>query len=580
MSTIAVSLGSLWTYLWQLHRQTKHLLFFRFSGHYLSQATGDQPDVTPSEEEKDALAKKVLPGGTDGSGEGGGGGGDSRPPEDDGYYSPRQKTGLFLGPILFFILLLMPTPEGMSPEAQAVLASTAWIAVWWICEAIPIPATSLLPVVLFPMTGAMSTSAVTPSYANHLVFLFMGGFMIALAMERWNLHRRIALTIIMIIGGGPKRIILGFMVATAFLSMWISNTATTMMMTPIALAVILQFAVLIQRENLDVDVTLGRFSFGTALMLGIAYSASIGGVATLIGTPPNAVFAGVVKEMYDQDIGFGQWMLYGVPLAAVALVFCWYYLTNLAFKITFKELPGGRELISQELNKLGPIGKEELRVLIVFASVAFLWLVRGFLLSDIFPGMSDATIAILGALVLFAWPVNLARGKFLLDWHAVRNLPWGILILFGGGFAVAGGFSQSGLAEWIATRLTVLEGAPMLLIVCAVVTLAIFLTEITSNTATSTMLMPIMASMAIAMGLHPYALMATAALACSFAFMLPVATPPNAIVFGSGYITIPQMARAGVFMDLFGIVVITVLTLYYLPVIWGIDMLSVPGWAR
>jgi sodium-dependent dicarboxylate transporter 2/3/5 len=543
----------------------------------------DCPTVHSSQvldQEKEDIAKHVLPSCQLDNDSGNGGTGNNDQGDDGGSYSTRQKIGLFLGPILFFILFFIPTPEGMSSEAQAVMASTAWIATWWICESIPIPATSLLPVVLFPLTGALATSKVTPSYANHLVFLFMGGFMIALAMEKWNLHKRIALAIILLIGGGPKRIILGFMVATAFLSMWISNTATTMMMTPIGLAVILQFAAIIQREKMDVDISLGRFAFGTALMLGIAYSASIGGVATLIGTPPNAVFAGVVKEMYGQEIGFGTWMLYGVPLAAVAIIFCWYYLTNFAFKISFKELPGGQELIAAEMKKLGPIGKEESRVLIVFVAIALLWLSRGFLLSGIFPGMSDATIGIMGALVLFAWPVDLKKGQFILDWSAMKTLPWGILILFGGGFAVAGGFSSSGLAEWIATRLAALEGAPMLMIVLCVVTLAIFLTEITSNTATSTMLMPIMAAMALAMGLHPYAMMVTAALACSFAFMLPVATPPNAIVFGSGYISIPQMARAGIFMNLFGIAIITLLTLYYLPLVWGIDMMHVPVWAN
>ncbi|MFO7877881.1 MAG: SLC13 family permease [Desulfovermiculus sp.] len=575
MSSFVGSLNNFWSYLWHLHHQVKRLFFLQYS--IVENHGSSKHHSQALDNEKEEMAKHVLPNQQTGNGSGGDG------PEDDsegGEYSPRQKVGLFLGPILFLVLYLMPAPEGMSAEAQAVLASTAWIATWWICESIPIPATSLLPVVLFPLTGAMATSKVTPSYANHLVFLFMGGFMIALAMEKWNLHKRIALAIIMLIGGGPKRIILGFMVATAFLSMWISNTATTMMMTPIGLAVILQFAVLIQREKMDVNVGLGRFAFGSALMLGIAYSASIGGVATLIGTPPNAVFAGVVKEMYGQEIGFGTWMLYGVPLAAVSLFFCWYYLTNFAFKITFNQLPGGQQLIADEMQKLGPIGKEETRVLIVFVAVALLWLTRGFLLSDIFPGMSDATIGILGAMALFAWPVDLKKGKFLLDWTAMKNLPWGILILFGGGFAVAGGFSSSGLAEWIATRLAVLEGAPMLLIVLCVVTLAIFLTEITSNTATSTMLMPIMASMALAMGLHPYALMVTAGLACSFAFMLPVATPPNAIVFGSGYISIPQMARAGIFMNIFGIALITLFTLYYLPLIWGIDMMTVPGWAQ
>ncbi|MGM0404382.1 MAG: SLC13 family permease [Thermodesulfobacteriota bacterium] len=582
MSSFQGSVNHFWSYLWGVHEQTKQLFSFGFRGAFLSTSANSEHQIKKKKDEED-LIEEVMPGGSGedpGSGGSGGGDGGDGDKGDYSHYSPRQKIGLAAGPLLFLVMFLIPTPEGMSPEAHAVLASTVWIAVWWISEAIPIPATSLLPIVLFPLTGAMNTSSVTPSYANHLVFLFMGGFMIALSMEKWNLHRRIALNIILLIGGGPKRVILGFMMATAFLSMWISNTATTMMMVPIGLAVILQFAALIKKEGLNVDVSLGRFAFGTALMLGIAYSASIGGVATLIGTPPNAVFAGVVKEMYNQEIGFGQWMTYGVPLALISLLACWYYLTNFAFKITFKELPGGQALIRKELSNLGPIGKEELRVLIVFAAVAFLWLIRGLLLSDIFPGMSDATIAMLGALVLFAWPVDLKKGRFLLDWETMSRLPWGILILFGGGFAIARGFSQTGLAEWIATRLQVLEGAPILLIIFAVVTLAIFLTEITSNTATSTMLMPVMAAMAIAMGMHPYALMAAAALACSFAFMLPVATPPNAIVFASGYISIPQMARAGFFMNLFGVVIVTLLTMYYLPLIWGIDLVSVPGWAQ
>ncbi|MBS0014125.1 MAG: anion permease, partial [Desulfobacterales bacterium] len=285
------------------------MFVFRFPTTFLSTSAESGPDKHEAD-----FSEDVLPAGSRGGSAGDGGKGGQNP-GDYTHYSTRQKIGLIAGPLLFFAIFLMSPPEGMTPEAHAVLASTAWIAVWWICEAIPIPATALLPIVLFPVTGAMNTSSVTPSYANHLVFLFMGGFMIALSMEKWNLHRRIALNIILMIGCGPKRIILGFMAATAFLSMWISNTATTMMMVPIGLAVIQQFAALIKKEQLDVNVSLGKFAFGTALMLGIAYSASIGGVATLIGTPPNAVFAGVVKEMYNQEIGFGQWMTYGVPLA-------------------------------------------------------------------------------------------------------------------------------------------------------------------------------------------------------------------------------------------------------------------------
>ena len=493
----------------------------------------------------------------------------------------RQRIGLVLGPALFLILLIMPPLEGLNPDAQMVLASAVWIATWWITEAIPIAATSLLPIILFPTTGVMTTQAATAPYANHLVFLFMGGFMIALAMEKWNLHRRIALLVIKALGESPERIILGFMLATALLSMWISNTATAMMMTPIGLAVIYQTSDLLDKDmDIQQAVKSGKFQFGTALMLGIAYSASVGGVATIIGTPPNAVFAGIIKEMYDVDISFAQWMLYGIPLSMFFLFLTWLYLTRLAFSFEFRKLPGGMEVIDKELEKIGPIKRQEVQVLAVFLFTGFLWVIRGFFLADIFPKMSDATIAMLGALILFVIPVSLKEGKFLLDWKTSSKLPWGILLLFGGGISLAEGFQVSGLAKWLALQLAGLEGASILLIAFAVVILAIFLTEMTSNTATATMLMPIMASLAVAVGIHPFASMVTAAVACSFAFMLPVATPPNAIVFGSGYISIPTMARTGFVLNLLGIVLVTLITIYYLPVVWNIDLSIIPAWAN
>lgn len=495
--------------------------------------------------------------------------------------SLRKRLGLFLGPAVFLILYFMPAPEGLTKDAQAVLAATGWIATWWITEAIPIAVTSLMPIVLFPITGVMTTQSATVPYANHLVYLFMGGFMIALCMEKWNLHRRIALLVIRSLGESPERIILGFMTATALLSMWISNTATAMMMTPIGLAVIYQTGDLIGKTgDIQAGVMTGRFQFGTALMLGIAYSASIGGVATIIGTPPNAVFAGVVKEMYGIDISFAQWMLYGMPLAFIFLLSAWVYLTKFAFRFEFDALPGGMKIISKELEKLGPISKEELKVLVVFASVGLLWIMRGFFLGDIFPKMSDATIAIVGAIALFVIPVNFRTWEFLMDWNTALRIPWGILLLFGGGISLAHGFQVSGLAQWLAAQLSGMEGASIIIITLAIVFLAIFLTEVTSNTATATMLMPVMASLAVAVGIHPFASMVTAAVACSFAFMLPVATPPNAIVFGSGHISIPTMARTGIVLNILGIIIVTLATIYLLPLVWDIDLLQVPAWAQ
>ncbi|HKJ68194.1 MAG TPA: DASS family sodium-coupled anion symporter [bacterium] len=494
--------------------------------------------------------------------------------------SLRKRLGLLLGPVLFLGLFFMPTPAGLTSDAQIVLAGGAWIAAWWITEAIPIAATALLPIVIFPVFGVMSTQETTAPYANHLVFLFMGGFLIALAMEKWNLHRRIALTVIQALGQTPKRIILGFMVATALLSMWISNTATAMMMTPIGLAVIKQVGDLLEKENIQQAVSRGEFQFGTALMLGIAYSASIGGVATIIGTPPNAVFVGIIKEMYDVEISFAQWLLFGIPLSVIFVMIIWYYLTSIAFSFEFDRLPVGMDIISRELKKLGPLSREELKVLIVFGLVAILWIARGFFLKNIFPMMSDATIAIFGAALLFVIPVDFRNGEFVLDWKTATRIPWGILLLFGGGISLAEAFQISGLAKWLAGLLAGLSGAPMIMILLAVVTLAIFLTEMTSNTATSTMLMPIMASLALAVGINPFATMVTAAVATSFAFMLPVATPPNAIVFGSGFISIPTMARTGVVLNLLGIVLVTLAAMYWLPVVWGVDLSVIPIWAQ
>ncbi len=485
----------------------------------------------------------------------------------------RQTIGLILGPLLFVLLLLIPQPEGMTPEALSVAAVALLMATWWITEAIPIPATALLPIALFPALGVMKSSAVTASYGNHLIYLFMGGFLIAVTMERWNLHKRMALHTIRLVGISPNRIVLGFMLATAFLSMWISNTATTMMMVPIALAVIQQAVATLEREGAaGIATGQGQFKFGMALMLGIAYAASIGGVATLIGSPPNAILAGVIEKTYGQTISFAAWLVFALPLSLTFLIIAWFYLTRISFRSEFTVLPGGRRLIDEQLQALGPISKQEKRVLAVFISVAAAWIANGILAAESLSMIHDSTIAIAGGLALFLIPADFKRREFLLDWPTAVKIPWDIIVLFGGGFALAQGFSDSGLTHWLAERLQVLEGTHIVMLVAAVALLVVFLTEVTSNTATASLLLPVMAAFAEAMQVHPYSLMFAAAIAASYAFMLPVATPPNAIVFASRYVTIPQMAKTGLWLNFIGTALITLFVIVVLPWVWGIEL--------
>lgn len=452
----------------------------------------------------------------------------------------------------------------MSKEANAVLACTFWVAIWWITETIPIAVTSLLPIILFPLTGALSLSATTASFGHKYIFLYVGGFILAIAIERWNLHKRIALSIISFIGTDVTRIILGFMVATAFLSMWISNTATSVMMLPIGMAVIAQLKdnpVTIQDENLI---------FGKALMLAIAYSASIGGIATLIGTPPNLVFAGVIQELYQVEITFTQWIIYGIPVSILLLTFCWIYLTRFAFKFKQKSFPGGRTEINRLLLELGKMRYEEKVVMIVFVATALAWITRSFLLQKLLPNLDDTIIAITAAVVLFLIPTQ-KKDRKILKWNEAVKLPWGILLLFGGGLALAQGFTATGLANWIGGQMTLLHGIQLLLIILILVAAVNFLTEITSNIATTSMLLPILAPIALALDVHPFILMVGATTAASCAFMLPVATPPNAVVFGSGYLRIPDMVRTGIWLNLFSILVISLIVYFLLPLLWGFD---------
>jgi sodium-dependent dicarboxylate transporter 2/3/5 len=477
----------------------------------------------------------------------------------------RRVAGLLLGPLLFLLVIFLPLPAGMTSQGLHVAAVTVLMAVWWMTEAIPIPATALLPIVLFPVLGVLSGSDVTRAYGNHLIYLFLGGFLIAVTMRKWNLHHRIALQTIRLVGVTPQRIVLGFMLATAFLSMWISNTAATMMMVTIAMAVLREVEHDIKHES-------GEFWFGTVLMLGIGYAASVGGVATLIGSPPNAIFAGVVEKTYGVSISFIEWMKFALPLSLLMLFIIWFYLVRVLLPNTEVHIPGSRALIRDQITRLGPMSRQEKMVAAVFCAVASLWILRGLYQPASLAMVKDSTIAIAGAMLLFLIPVDLKKGEFLLDWKTAVTIPWDIIILFGGGFALAQGFSESGLTRWLAEQLSVLQGIDVILIVAAVVLLVVFLTEVTSNTATASLLLPVMGALATAIDMNPLGLMVAVVVAASFAFMLPVATPPNAIVYSSRYISIAQMVAVGFWLNLIGVVVITGFVYLLLPWVWGLHL--------
>ena len=481
----------------------------------------------------------------------------------------KKKIGLILGPLTFFVFLIFGQFEGLSNSGQSVLASTLWIAIWWVTEAIPIAATALLPIILFPLSQGMELPTTTESYGHKYVFLYLGGFLIAIGIEKWNLHKRIAINIISFIGTDVRKVILGFMIATAFLSMWISNTATSVMMLPIGVAIIKQL-----KDNpasLENENTI----FGKALMLGIAYSASIGGIATLIGTPPNLVMAGVISEIYNYEITFFKWFIFGFPISIILLFFCWYYITRVAYVFNQREFPGGRSEVNRLKNDLGPISYEEKIIAIIFALAGFCWITRSFFLQSILPVIDDTIIAISFGLILFVIPSK-AKTNNLLNWKDTIQLPWGVIILFGGGMAIAKAFEISGLAIWLGELMTTLNALPFFILIIFLIAAVNFLTEITSNLATTAMILPVLASLAFEIGVHPFGIMIGAAVAASCAFMLPVATPPNAIVFGSGYLKIPDMVSRGIVLNIFSIILIAVMVYFILPLLWDINLNNFP----
>jgi solute carrier family 13 (sodium-dependent dicarboxylate transporter), member 2/3/5 len=481
--------------------------------------------------------------------------------------TPVQPIPVIAGIAVFILLLLLPAPEGLSQEGWRVVAVASLMIIWWITEAIPVPATALVPIALFPLTGATTGGAATAPYGDPIIFLFMGGFVLALAMERWNLHRRIALNIVARTGTQQGRIVGGFMIATAFCSMWVSNTATVVMMLPVALSVI---------GLLSDDK---QSSFPLSLLLGVAYAASIGGVATLIGTPPNALLAGTLNQVYGYDIGFARWMIIGVPLAVVMLAVSWVLLTRITLKLDKGEVAGAADLFRSELGKLGAWSTPEKRVAIIFVATAFAWIFRT-VLADYVPGLNDTSIAIVAAILLFLVPAGDGKGGALIEWRHALRLPWGVLLLFGGGLSLAAAVVSTGLDEFIGGQLgNAAAMLPLIAVIALVATVILLLTEFTSNTATAATFLPLMAALAVSLGENPLVLTVPAALAASMAFMLPVATPPNALVFGSGHVTIPQMVRQGLWHNVAALILVTTLGYWLLVTFFGVSVGEMPDWA-
>jgi sodium-dependent dicarboxylate transporter 2/3/5 len=473
-----------------------------------------------------------------------------------------QVVGRILGPALFALMLALDQwQQVMDPAAWHVAAVGIWMAIWWATEAIPVAVTAFLPLVVFEPLGVATIGSAASHYANPIIYLFLGGFMLALALERWNLHRRIALAILERTGTDGRRLIGGFMLVCALLSMWMTNTSTTMMLLPIVLSVI---AVI--RDNVPDLTERSRSDFQVAMLLGLAYSASIGGLATLVGTPPNALLIGYLADNYGIEISFARWMLVGVPVSMVMLPIAWIVLTRYLFPVNIPASPAVHAHLHMLRAQMGPMTTPERRVAAIFVSVILCWMFRGPVTQWLgVTGVSDAGIVMTAAVLLFMMPSGNVAQPQLMTWHDASRLPWGVLILFGGGLSLAAAVSDSGLALWLGESLAPLNAWGLTALVLAAVTLVIFLTELTSNLATTATLLPVMGAIAIQAGVPPLILTVPITIAASCAFMLPVATPPNAIVFATGAVSIPQMVRAGFVLNLIGIIIVTLTALFVAP---------------
>ncbi|MEM7191642.1 MAG: DASS family sodium-coupled anion symporter, partial [Pseudomonadota bacterium] len=467
---------------------------------------------------------------------------------------PHQLMGLVLGPTVFIALSLSSAPEGLSPAAWSVAALAALMAIWWASEAVPLFVTALLPLAALPLMGIEDIRGAAAPFAHPVIFLLLGGFLIGLALEKWNLHRRLAFHIILAVGSRPLGLIAGAMLATAFLSMWITNTATTIMILPIAISLI---AVVARDGEGGGDGGKNEAAnFGTAMMLGIAYAASIGGMASLVGSPTNLLAASYLEEVFSIEMTFAAWMAFALPIATVLLGAAYIVLTRIAFPVSNRLGDVSTDAVKEMLREMGSMSWPEIRVCAVFATVAAAWIFSPVLESWFGFDISDTVIALVGAIALFVIPANWRDRTFLLDGAAVRRLPWEVLILFGGGLSLAKAIDTTGLAVWIGNGLDFLTTMPLFVLIFGVTLLVLLLTELMSNTATVAAFLPIAGSLALGTDLAPVLIVLPLALSASAAFMLPVATPPNTLVFGTGYVSLPQMMRAGVLLNIFGALII------------------------
>lgn len=492
------------------------------------------------------------------------------PSTRDASTAHHRNIGLYVGPAVMGVILLLPLPDGLPPEGRAAAAIGCLMAVWWMTEAVPLAITALLPLVLFPLLGVNALAVTATSYAHPLIFLFLGGFMLARAMEHWQLHKRLAMAVLRFGGSTPGAVIAGLMATTAFLSLWVSNTATTMVMLPIGQSIVATLCLT------DMGERNGKIEdFGAALMLGIAYAATIGGMGSLIGTPPNALFAAFMRDSYGFEIGFAKWMMLGVPIVLILLPLTWFTLTRVVFRVSeMNNGDHGDNLLAhiEDLSdELGPMSRGERMIGILMTVVAGLWVFRP-LLNQAFPwlGLTDAGIAITAAVMLFVIPVRFSEGVYLLNWDKAVTIRWDVLILFGGGLALAAAISSSGLAGWISTLSGVLESLPFVAVILAATIIIVYLGELASNTAMAAIFLPIAGAAATGLGQAPIQLTLPVVLAASLGFMLPVATPPNAIVYGSGAVTARQMLKAGALINIIGIILVVAAGLILGPLVFSI----------
>ena len=475
----------------------------------------------------------------------------------ENFANKTKLVGLVLGPLLFALLYLLLSTTGLTPKAVVILSLGAWMVAWWVTEAAPIPVTALLPMVLFPLLSISSAREASQPYGDPVIFLFMGGFILALGLEKYNLHERVALNLIRLTGTSGNGIILGFMLATALISMWISNTATAVMMLPIASSVT---SLLKKEMTLKDDLKFQKFS--TGLMLSIAYAASIGGIATIIGTPPNVVMVGFMKRFYNLDVSFSSWMIVGIPLMIALLASLYVIITKILYRNGLKAIEGSEQLIQRKLHELGKMTKEEKQVLVIFSITCFFWIFRQNLNSLIGKNLlDDTTIAMSGGVCMFLMPVNLKQSKFLLDWNDMKNLPWGILLLFGGGLCLAEGMEDAGLVQLVGEKISQQATISLPALTFMLTFISMALTEVMSNVALTTIFVPVVFGIADGFHISPLMLAMPVTLAASCAFMMPVSTPPNAILFASGYIRIKEMIKAGLLLNLFSLVIIFIISM-------------------